>query len=411
MRAIKGIIKKSLAAVFYIIIFLFFVLSICEIWFRLNPEPAPYRYYGKKILSRVAGLWLTGQRTDPLLPPFRVFSNTAFADMERLRYIAKATRLPKNTKLTSYDFLRPGGIKTETSYSAGINNLGFRDPPRSAEKPKGVFRIIALGSYHTFGHAVGDEDAYPRQLEKILNSLNSDGISFEVWNGGRHTATAIVGLARLRTEILKYQPDLIIWDYGFVDPYVLGDDNLPSGVFSLESGIYQSAVRLLRTSRNILSGKSAVLSKFPVYLSRKSFQKNINDFMAVNRGMLETAQEYGIPVILLRQSIAYHTGPALYRKLTAHFKNSYFIDGQEIFEKYPPPPEAIEEFASGQNWLSEFNPALKNHGPWRFIEYYTDIYQYNKWGHRAIARYLAEEISVIAKKELLKNRQYKSPGE
>jgi hypothetical protein len=49
-----------------------------------------------------------------------------------------------------------------------INNLGFRGPDVAAEKPPEVRRVLCLGDSFTFGEGVHEEDAWPRQLERLL---------------------------------------------------------------------------------------------------------------------------------------------------------------------------------------------------------------------------------------------------
>ena len=385
--------------------------TICEIWFRLEPETPPGKYFIKKIKARLWNVWLNKQNSDVLSPPFKIFSNTDFDNIERLRFIVKETSLPRNTKLSSYDFLRQEESKEKTYYIATINNLGFRDPPRTIQKPKNVFRIIILGSYHAFGHAVNDEDTYPRQLERILNNLGFKNIIFEVWNGGRHAASAIVGLARLKTEILEYRPDLLIWDYGFVDWAISGDNNFPIAFLFPDYGIYRPLVWLFHLTKNITAGKSATFMKLGDYLLRKNSSKNIEDFLKVNKRMMEITKQSNIPVILLHQSIVFSIRPAFYRELLDEFDHVIFVDGNKIFEKYPPSSELVRKFHSEENWLSEYDPVLGKVRHWRPPEYFKDIFQYNEWGHKAIAEYLADEINIFVKEHCLKNRQYKLRGE
>lgn len=411
MGVLKSIIKRGLKFTLYIFLFLFMTFTICEIWFRLEPETLPAKYFKNRIEARLWNVWLNKQNSDVLFPPFKIFSNTDLDNIERLRFIVKETSLPRNTKLRSYDFLRQGEIKEKTYYIATINNLGFRDPPRTIQKPKNVFRIIVLGSYHAFGHAVNDEDTYPRQLERILNNLGLNNIIFEVWNGGRHAASAIVGLARLKTEILDYQPDLIIWDYGFVDVAILGDNNLPPAFLFPNSGIYRPLAWLCHLTKNIIAGKSVTFIKFQDYLFRKNCSKNVENFLKVNKRMLEITKQNSIPVILLRQSIVTDIRPAFYQKLSDEFDHVIFVDGNKIFEKYPPPPEVVRRFHSEENWLSEYNPELEKVRKWRPPEYFKDIFQYNEWGHKAIAEYLADKIKIFVKEHCLKNQQYKLRGE
>lgn len=376
--------------------------TVCEIWFQLKPESSPEKYFKKKIKARLWKVWLNQKNTDILLPPFKIFSNTDFDNIERLRLIAKETSLPRNTKLRSYDFLRPEEIKEKTYYTATINNLGFRDPPRTIQKPKNVFRIIALGSYQAFGHAVNDEDTYPRQLERILNNRNTNNTVFEVWNGGRHAASAIVGLARLKTEILIYQPDLIIWDYGFVDGFILGDNNFPASFLFPDSGIYRPVSWLFNLTKDIAAGRSATFIEFADYVLRKNFSKNVEAFIKVNKKMMEITKENNIPVIFLRQSTVFYIPPFFYQKLSDAFDHVIYVDGNKIFEKYPPTPEWVKKFHSEENWLSEYDPDLGKMHEWWPPEYFKDIYQYNEGGQRAIAEYLADVINIFIKERYLK---------
>lgn len=343
----------------------------------------------KKLETLLWDRWSNEKNTDVLFPPFKVFSNTNFNDIERLRFIAKAESLPKNTKLRSYDFLRPDELREKTSYIATINNLGFRDPPRTIEKPKNVFRIIVLGTYSAFGHAVNDEDSYSRQLESILNNRHLNNMSFEVWNGGRQSTTAIVGLARLETEVLNYKPDLIIWDYGLVDMVVLGEDSLP--FFNPSSGAYRSLVWFYRFIKNVTDLKSVALFEFEDYLKRKSFERNRTVFLKVNRKMMEFTKQKHVPVICLRQSVTTLSSSS-YQRLANEFDNVIYIDGTKIFMRYPPPHELVKRFHSEENWISDYDPAIEKMYRWQPPEYFKDIFHYNEWGHKAIAEYLADTI-------------------
>ncbi|MDD2717160.1 MAG: hypothetical protein PHW04_14815 [Candidatus Wallbacteria bacterium] len=387
----------------YVFTFLFLLVAVCEIWFRIEPEPpGPGRNFKAITIPRLAQYWLNRDNANPLLPPFKFFSNTDFRNQERLHLIASQMSLPRNKVLESYDFLRPAEFREKTSYTATINNLGFRGPQRTVQKPENVFRIIALGSYHTFGHAVNDEDTYPSQLEQRLNSQKTDTV-YEVWNYGNQEGSAIVGLAKLQMEILDYKPDLIIWDYGYIDPVIMGDNQFLGGFFFPESGIYRPLMWFLHLAGNVIVRKSMIYDKFRDYLVTRIMKKNIAAFADVTMQMLKTAEEKQIPVIILRQSVIHSISPAFYRKLADSYKLASFIDGEKIFERYPPSHEMTVDFYAGLNWLSEFDPSLGKDKTWYPPEYFIDIFQYNKWGHKAIATYLSDEIAVIKERMLSKN--------
>lgn len=99
---------------------------------------------------------------------------------------------------------------------ARINNLGLRGEDVAARKPPGTFRVLALGDSRTFGFAVGQDDSYPAQLERVLRSRDPDG-RFEVLNAGRHGYSSYQGLRFLQREGLPLEPDVVTVAFGFND--------------------------------------------------------------------------------------------------------------------------------------------------------------------------------------------------
>jgi hypothetical protein len=88
------------------------------------------------------------------------------------------------------------------------NARGLRGSRNYAyEKPEGVFRIVVLGDSFTFGEEVGDDDAYPHQLEARLPGV-------EVINLGVHGYGHDQMLLYLKEEGLRYHPDLVL--LGFI---------------------------------------------------------------------------------------------------------------------------------------------------------------------------------------------------
>ena len=65
---------------------------------------------------------------------------------------------------------------------ANANEHGHRDEAASLEKPAEVFRVLSLGDSFTVGSGVGQEEAYPEVLERLLNETG--GGQVEVINSG-----------------------------------------------------------------------------------------------------------------------------------------------------------------------------------------------------------------------------------
>ena len=66
--------------------------------------------------------------------------------------------------------------------------------------------------------AVGGEDAYPYQLQEILNE-NNMGIRFSVINKGVPGAHTSAIIEQLESNLNKYKPDMVIAMMGINDMY------------------------------------------------------------------------------------------------------------------------------------------------------------------------------------------------
>jgi hypothetical protein len=79
--------------------------------------------------------------------------------------------------------LKPGGIgHYQMNIPAVANSHGHRDVEVTLKKPPGVFRILVLGDSFTVGANVRQEEAYPKVLEKNLQSVY--GPRIQVVNAG-----------------------------------------------------------------------------------------------------------------------------------------------------------------------------------------------------------------------------------
>ena len=112
--------------------------------------------------------------------------------------------------------MRPGWEGDEFEAPVKVNSKGLRNPETPYEKPEGVYRVLALGDSWTFGFRMNEPDAYPRQLERILNERaaeRGDPRHFEVINAGVIGYSTDQEAAWLRVEGWKYQPDLVLVNY------------------------------------------------------------------------------------------------------------------------------------------------------------------------------------------------------
>ena len=100
-----------------------------------------------------------------------------------------------------------------------VNSRGFTGPEFDIAKPKDVYRIFAIGDSCTFGNM---DVVYPGLLHTRLNATGG-GKKYEVINAGVEGYDSGFALARLKEDVLQYQPDLVTiyvgWnDFMKVDP-------------------------------------------------------------------------------------------------------------------------------------------------------------------------------------------------
>lgn len=147
--------------------------------------------------------------------------------------------LPQNLNYTKFDSIlmyrhipdfEVKYSRQEFSNTVKFSSKGLRDYEYSYGKPNGVYRMLLLGSSFSQALQVQLNQTYENVLEKKLNE-NLNG-KYEVINtavGGWGTAQE---LFFLRTEGLKYKPDLILLDFSMRDI----TENAISPLVSLENG-------------------------------------------------------------------------------------------------------------------------------------------------------------------------------
>lgn len=107
--------------------------------------------------------------------------------------------------------------RQEFSNLIKFNSKGLRDYEYEYEKPKDTFRVLLLGSSFSQALQVNLDQTYENLVEKKLNENKQNKKMYEIINtavGGWGTAQEFF---YLRTEGLKYDPDLIILDFSIRD--------------------------------------------------------------------------------------------------------------------------------------------------------------------------------------------------
>jgi hypothetical protein len=107
--------------------------------------------------------------------------------------------------------LRPGTLGRFLGHEVRINTLGMRDRPRSATKPDGLFRILALGDSHLFGWGVGQEESFAPVLESLLAARGPHRV--EVLNAGVPGYNTVMEARVFERRAAELAPDLVLIHY------------------------------------------------------------------------------------------------------------------------------------------------------------------------------------------------------
>ncbi len=382
-----------------LLLFFIFIITTDLLIILIEDGPEKESFYATRDFRiRTWKHWLNKPQKDFFQPPYSVFSNTDIYNDKRLKMIVNYSKLPPSKHWISRDFLLADNLIKNSDYQIFSNSHGYRGPERAVEKKINTKRIFVFGSYHAFGHGVDNKDTYSLILEKMLNEKDSKH-NYEVWNGGRHAGTAIMGLARLKMEAIKLKPDLIIWDYGFVDGYIWDrDDFFPSGLHFPKTFFYDCAKSTLRFLMPLIS-YSRIFYKIYHYLTyhksdfNKHHTKSMANFKKVNKEMIRIAINEQIPVILYRQPNA----NSKFKSLKSAKDNIFYVNGKDAFEKFSPSESVSKEFYHNLNWTHEFQKKVLDARRDFFnpIEYHLDYYHFNRYGHHAIAEKLTGRILSI----------------
>jgi len=95
-----------------------------------------------------------------------------------------------------------------TGIDAIANSRGHRDAEVDVPKPEGVFRILMIGDSFTVGANVEQEDAYPQQLERLLNDTSEARV--EVVNSGVGGWSPFQYAEYLNHYGAEFEPDLVV---------------------------------------------------------------------------------------------------------------------------------------------------------------------------------------------------------
>ncbi len=123
----------------------------------------------------------------------------------------------------------PDFVQHNPVWEISLNSLGFRDVEFQRKKPPSVFRIICLGDSWTFGANVGQDQAYPQQLSRLLQYEFPEA-DFEVLNLGVLGYSSFQGMDLLKLTAFDLDPDFIVIAFAMNDSSMAGyrDKDMPN---------------------------------------------------------------------------------------------------------------------------------------------------------------------------------------
>jgi lysophospholipase L1-like esterase len=123
-------------------------------------------------------------------------------------------------------------LRGEYSSYVKINNKGLRGREYDYDQGDNTYRILVLGDSFTAGLQVPEEQAFPKQLEALLQA-EFPQTNFEVINAGVIGYGTDNQLAYFTGEGYKYQPDLVLLAF-FTGNDIT--DNIWYSLYNLENG-------------------------------------------------------------------------------------------------------------------------------------------------------------------------------
>lgn len=260
------------------------------------------------------------------------------------------------------------------------NSHGMRSREVSVAEARQRQRVLCFGDSSTFAFGVGFDDAWPNQLQEILDDQQPGTV--EVLNAGIPGQTTYQGRQRLTRELVKWEPDVAFITFGNNDgwrwdgredkewarqtrqrqPTLLGYSRALEWLVSLRAQAEQS-----RAARDQLAwAKKATLNYFDPD-EQWTPRVSVDDFADNLRAMVALCRQHGCEPVLV-----------------------VWPDQRQLVDEptwRPPYQEAMRDVAEAEGVRClDLVPLFEEAGDWavrRFIPY--DVVHVDRAGNRFVA--------------------------
>lgn len=303
------------------------------------------------------GLMTLGQ-VKPYVAMMTAFRDDTDADWRRYHMIAEQSRLPDPLL-----FWRPAP-------RSPYNRHGYLGPDFEADKPAGVFRVLALGDSNTEG---GGHRPWPDHLRDHLRPARG---ACEVINGGVAGYSSLQGLRRFR-EAQRYRPDVTLVSFGWNDvattrgPRDLELKPPPMAWVAIERVLVRYAAYLTLKRLGQRSGNAAGAGELQHRVTEDEYLENLG-------ALVQEGRAAGVAVVLLTRP--HRERPEALRALA---------DWQAQVPQYN---EALRQRARREGWpLIDVQGHFLEHHPEKFV----DSCHFSTSGNEEAGRFVAQELRSL----------------
>ncbi len=134
------------------------------------------------------------------------------ADAHRPQGLPKAKVFRQRDDLLGFEVRpRQSGLYLKQPFSS--NRWGMRDREYSLAKPPGVYRIALLGSSHTMGHGVANDEIFEALVEERIAREGLNGIDgrVEILNFAVDDYSVLQQVILLEEKVFRFQPDVVMY--------------------------------------------------------------------------------------------------------------------------------------------------------------------------------------------------------
>ncbi|MCP3956657.1 MAG: hypothetical protein GY719_02275 [bacterium] len=240
-------------------------------------------------------------------------------------------------------------------------------------KPAGTFRIMTYGDSNTDGP---EERSWPEQLGELLEPRQgAAGVDFEVLNAGVAGYSSYQGSMRFRSQVERFQPDLITVSFGYND--IAPALGMPDREFRLPPAALVSLQRQLLRFRFYRVAEKLARGWTPEELPETGPRVPIEDYFANLESFLATGREHGVGVVLLTRP--HQPGPRELELVTDNWRGripEYNRGVLEVARRQRAPVIDVQRY---------FEPAP---------ELFYDDCHFTEEGHATMAAMLLRELSA-----------------